>query len=67
MKSLCAFTEVMNEGKSQQIQGWLEKRFSYHSFFSEVYSNCSDELGVKLAIRVLVEEARFTHARVTKG
>lgn len=44
-----------------------ERAPTHHSFFSEVYSDCSDELGVKLAICVLVQEACFPHARVTKG
>lgn len=37
-----------------------------HSSFSEVYSNCSDELVVELAICVLVQEARLSHTRVTQ-
>ena len=36
-------------------------------FFSEVYPDSGDELGVKRAICVLVEEAGFSHAGVTEG
>lgn len=69
---MCAFTESK---KYQTIPmfglikpcPFIHNDRTYHSFFSEVYSNCSDELGVKFSICVLVEEACFSHARVTEG
>lgn len=39
---------------------------TYHSLFSEVDPNCGDEFGVELPVRVLVEEAGFSHARVAQ-
>lgn len=45
----------------------FQQTSTYHSSFSEVYSNCSDELGVETAIRVLVQEAGLSHTRVPEG
>lgn len=37
---------------------------THHSFFSEVYSHCCDELGVEFAVCVLIQEAGLSHPRV---
>lgn len=66
------FSSVLKGGGTlEQIQSWLVKFFAgidstYHSFFSKVYSHCSDKLGVKLAVCVLIKEAGFSHARITQ-